>query len=84
MKKTIIFVAATCAWLGVAVGRSPLPLQAQNNGPKFEVDPWWPKPLPERWIIGRTGGIDSAARRWGLSDRFRSEWTGEPRRFLRQ
>jgi len=57
MKKTIIFAAATCAWLAVAVGHSPLPLQAQNNGPKFEVDPGWPKPLPERWIIGRTGGI---------------------------
>ena len=57
MKKTIIFVAATCAWLALVVGRSPLPLQAQSNGPKFEVDPWWPKPLPEGWIIGRTGGI---------------------------
>src|SRR5688572_5436846 len=23
----------------------------------FEIDPYWPKPLPDKWIIGRTGGI---------------------------
>lgn len=60
MKKIVIFVAVACAWLAVAVGRSPGPLQAQGNGgngPRFEVDPSWPKPLPEGWIIGRTGGI---------------------------
>ena len=24
---------------------------------KFEIDPFWPKPLPDTWIIGRTGSI---------------------------
>ena len=24
---------------------------------KFEIDPFWPKPLPDKWIIGRTGSI---------------------------
>ena len=24
---------------------------------KFEIDPYWPKPLPDKWIIGRTGSI---------------------------
>jgi DNA-binding beta-propeller fold protein YncE len=28
---------------------------------KFEIDPYWPKPLPEKWIIGRTGSICSDA-----------------------
>jgi DNA-binding beta-propeller fold protein YncE len=23
----------------------------------FAIDPYWPKPLPEKWIIGRTGSI---------------------------
>jgi DNA-binding beta-propeller fold protein YncE len=32
------------------------PLMAQN-APAFEIDPWWPKPLPDRWVIGRTGSI---------------------------
>ena len=25
--------------------------------PKFEVDPFWPKPLPNNWAIGQVGGI---------------------------
>jgi len=52
MKKILVVVMA-CAWL--ASGRFSAPLQAQSNGPKFEIDPSWPKPLPEGWIIGRTG-----------------------------
>ncbi len=48
--------------LGLAAG--PLvanrPAQAQAAGdimvPKFEVDPLWPKPLPNHWIIGQTIG----------------------------
>ena len=25
--------------------------------PKFEVDPFWPKPLPNHWILGMTIGV---------------------------
>jgi hypothetical protein len=25
--------------------------------PKFEVDPFWPKPLPNHWILGMTAGV---------------------------
>jgi len=25
--------------------------------PTFEVDPYWPKPLPDRWITGESGGV---------------------------
>ena len=25
--------------------------------PVLEIDPWWPKPLPDRWITGRLGGV---------------------------
>ena len=25
--------------------------------PKFEVDPFWPKPLPNHWILGKTIGV---------------------------
>jgi len=31
-------------------------LSAQN-APRFEVDPTWPKPLPEGWVFGRLGGV---------------------------
>ena len=34
----------------------PLLLVAQN-APQFEVDPSWPKPLPESWITGQLGGV---------------------------
>jgi hypothetical protein len=25
--------------------------------PRYQVDPWWPKPLPNRWVTGAVGGI---------------------------
>ena len=25
--------------------------------PRFKVDPSWPKPLPDNWVIGQIGGI---------------------------
>ena len=25
--------------------------------PQYEVDPYWPKPLPENWIIGQVAGV---------------------------
>lgn len=34
--------------------------EAVNNDrliPHFEVDPFWPQPLPNKWILGRTIGI---------------------------
>ena len=31
--------------------------QTAVSAPRFEVDPWWPKPLPEGWITGRLGSV---------------------------
>src|SRR5208282_3460914 len=31
--------------------------QAQDGGAKFAVDPNWPKPLPEKWVIGQVSGV---------------------------
>ncbi len=30
---------------------------AQSSGPKFVVDPTWPKPLPENWVTGQVSGV---------------------------
>jgi hypothetical protein len=30
---------------------------AQSDVPKFEVDPTWPKPLPENWVSGQISGV---------------------------
>jgi DNA-binding beta-propeller fold protein YncE len=40
--------------LGIGIGRDA---QAQSAGPAFGVDPFWPKDLPENWILGQVGGI---------------------------
>ena len=30
--------------------------------PRFEVDPLWPKPLPNHWVLGSTIGVDVDAK----------------------
>src|SRR5262247_2619088 len=31
---------------------------ARVTAPRFEVDPLWPKPLPNQWILGQVIGVD--------------------------
>jgi DNA-binding beta-propeller fold protein YncE len=37
------------------------PVTAQRSpdahAPQFQVDPWWPKPLPNNWLIGQAAGV---------------------------
>src|SRR5947207_2020750 len=39
---------------------------AGRTAPRFEVDPLWPKPLPNHWILGQTIGVsvDAADHIW--------------------
>src|SRR5438034_1340563 len=57
-KKTrVLFRAATCAALAIAAGILwPPSSLAQGGVPKYEVDLSWPKPLPDRWVLGGLGG----------------------------
>ena len=54
----ILFVA-----LGVGQGVIEKAATAQTEGltwgPQFEVDPLWPKPLPNHWVIGAAIGAVS-------------------------
>jgi len=55
----LLSVAAT---LGIVARMSEQPVAAQKAGatvqaPRFEVDPLWPKPLPNHWVLGSLGGI---------------------------
>jgi hypothetical protein len=34
-----------------------LPAVADTAVPQFQVDPFWPKPLPNNWILGQVSGI---------------------------
>jgi DNA-binding beta-propeller fold protein YncE len=48
------------ALLGVAQLLAQRTADAQDSmveGPRFEVDPLWPKPLPNHWLLGMTIGI---------------------------
>jgi DNA-binding beta-propeller fold protein YncE len=48
---------------GLAIAQAALQrvAEAQARGtveaPKFEVDPFWPKPLPNNWVIGSSIGV---------------------------
>ena len=57
----ILGIAGT---LTIALGFGQHQLQESANAasgsqmvPHFEVDPFWPQPLPNKWILGRTIGV---------------------------
>ncbi len=60
-RRTILIglsVAAAVAALGV--GQSRLQAASRDQAvqaPRFEVDPMWPKPMPNNWILGSTIGV---------------------------
>ena len=41
--------------IGRAAARQQRATQAQ--APRFEVDPMWPRPLPNHWVLGQTIGV---------------------------
>jgi DNA-binding beta-propeller fold protein YncE len=61
----VLVLGASVVALLVALGVSQAVLErsaaAQSKGavqaPRFEVDPLWPKPLPNHWILGSTIGV---------------------------
>jgi hypothetical protein len=63
--KRNLFIGAALVVLLVALGTTERLLQrtaaAQAQGaiqaPRFEVDPLWPKPLPNGWYLGQTIGV---------------------------
>jgi DNA-binding beta-propeller fold protein YncE len=46
-----------CTWGLVAIFGVACQAQAPNSGPQFVVDPNWPKPLPQTWVIGQVSGV---------------------------
>ena len=68
-------LAATLALVLAAMlpvtGRSQAPQRVEGAaapGPRFAVEPYWPKALPYRWILGQVSGIatDSRDHVWEL------------------
>lgn len=42
--------------LAAAIAGAP-PASAQEAAPRYEADVNWPKPLPDRWVLGGLGGV---------------------------
>jgi len=58
VKRNYFIMALACGALSLAVAAFTLsPLRAQAGVPTFKVDPYWPKPLPGRWVTGEIGGL---------------------------
>ena len=54
---------------GLVLSRPPsLTAQGARQAPIFEVDPFWPQPLPNHWVTGSTIGlsVDSQDRVWTI------------------
>jgi DNA-binding beta-propeller fold protein YncE len=62
-RRNLFIGAGFAALLGaLVIGQAALQktAAAQNSGvmaPHFEVDPLWPKPLPNHWVLGMTIGV---------------------------
>jgi hypothetical protein len=63
MKRTL-YLGIVGLGLLIALGAASLLVDrrvaAQSTGvqaPRFEVDPMWPKPLPNHWLLGMTIGV---------------------------
>src|SRR5215813_9145062 len=52
-------------------GESAKKANRKTDIPKFVVDPFWPKPLANRWVTGEVGGIcvDSNDHVFGINRR---------------
>jgi DNA-binding beta-propeller fold protein YncE len=71
MYRRTLSALGLAAAVAVAGGCQQMPEQRSAAGagaPKFVVDPAWPKPLPENWILGQVAGIavDKDDRIWVL------------------
>lgn len=57
-KSSFLRSVAVYVGFGIVLGISCASnLHAQASPPKFEVDPNWPKPLPNLWVTGGIGGV---------------------------
>jgi DNA-binding beta-propeller fold protein YncE len=52
-----VFILSLGIWGSLPNEVKAQPGQQAVEPPKFEVDPNWPKPLPDRWVLGQVGGV---------------------------
>ena len=71
MRNLVAGAALAAGIIGLGLGQAVLQRQAEAQGstvqsPIFEVDPLWPKPLPNNWLLGWTIGawVDEQDNLW--------------------
>jgi DNA-binding beta-propeller fold protein YncE len=63
MRRRDLLIGSSFVAALVALGTTEIALeraasaQAVVQAPRFEVDPFWPKPLPNHWVLGETIGL---------------------------
>jgi DNA-binding beta-propeller fold protein YncE len=58
--KVAVATGLALGFVGLGIGQFKLQQQADAaaiKAPVFEVDPFWPKPLPNHWILGNVIGV---------------------------
>jgi DNA-binding beta-propeller fold protein YncE len=53
----LVALIGTFGGASVVLDRYAALRAAPVHAPRFEVDPFWPKPLPNKWILGQTIGV---------------------------
>src|SRR2546430_13394111 len=59
-RKVLLRATPLIAFAGPALGQSAPKTATKSSsavGPRFEVDMLWPKPMPNRWILGGAVGV---------------------------
>jgi DNA-binding beta-propeller fold protein YncE len=62
--KKLVGVTLIVLLAGLGIGQAVLDrtVAQGKQAPRFEVDPFWPKPMPNNWVMGQTIGL-------GIDDR---------------
>jgi DNA-binding beta-propeller fold protein YncE len=58
-KRTLLWGGAFAAAVLVVAASAPgwVGATTTQHGPRFRVDPDWPRPLPNKWLVGQVAGI---------------------------
>src|ERR1700722_14870618 len=59
---TILALAGGLGVGSIVLGKKAVVQAAGVQAPRFEVDPMWPKPLPNHWILGNVIGVSVDSR----------------------
>ncbi len=58
----LVAVVAALGIGSVVLQKRAVAAASGGQAPRFEVDPLWPKPLPNHWVIGNTIGVSVDAK----------------------